>query len=113
MPRMQDTAEEPSPSPSTRAGVYGMATLGAEAAWPKPGPVPASHPTTVTVKGAIFVSLSLLFSPAGDFPRLPHLFPSQHHGAAPGCRAVSLCSSVPLATLSPCSTMSLSSVSFQ
>lgn len=35
MPRMQDTAEEPSPSPSTRAGGCGTASLGAEAAWPE------------------------------------------------------------------------------
>lgn len=37
MPRMQDTAEEPGPSPSTRAGGYGTAGLGAEA---KPGQNP-------------------------------------------------------------------------
>lgn len=61
MPRMQDTAEEPSPSPSTRAGGYGTA---------KAQSCPCKPPHYGHWKGAIFVSLSLLFSPAGDFPRL-------------------------------------------
>lgn len=36
MQRMQDTAEEPSPNPSTRAGGYGMAGLDARTAGHSP-----------------------------------------------------------------------------
>lgn len=61
MPRMQDTAEEPSPSLSTRAGGYGTAGLGAEAAWPKLSPIPTSHSTLITGK-VLFLFLFLRFS---------------------------------------------------
>lgn len=64
MLRMQDTAEEPSPSPSTGTGGYGTASLA------KAQSCPCKPPHYSRWKRAIFASLSLLFSPSGDFPRL-------------------------------------------
>lgn len=109
MPRMQDTAEEPSPSPSTRAGGYGTA-------WPKPSRVPASHPTVVTGKVLLFFLFLCFSHQLGTFQGWAAPFPSQQRGGAewgaepsPHTRAVSLCSSsVSPAMLSPCSSVSLS-----
>lgn len=75
---------------------------------PKPSPVPASHPTMVTGK-VLFLFLFLCFShQLGTFRGWAAPFPSQHHGAPLGRRAVPPHPrSVPKQQCDPCNSVTL------